>query len=214
MEWVGESVRSIVHDFAERLEYSQRLSNEPEWIAFYQRLWPEALSIVRLDADSKWQRAGVDRMIILPNGKEVLIDEKNREKDFSDILLEEWSVFFGDAHPENKLGWTLDPSKHIEYVAYAIHPLQRCYLLPFELLRLAFKHYLPAWKQRKTGKLNWYPKDAKNNGYVTRNCAVPWTILKDALAEQMLRRIGQRLELPIPQSVANQLLFDYPEVTT
>ncbi len=200
-------VRSVIHDFTERLEFSARLSDEGNWMDFYRRLWPEMLSCVRIDADSKWQRGGVDRMILLPDSKQILIDEKKREKDYGDILIEEWSVFYGDADPRNKIGWTLDRKKVCDYVAYAVLPSSRCYLLPSEILRLAAEHNLGKWRADRSK----YPKDAKNNGYVTRNVAVSWPDLRRAICEQMLRRYGDSngSPLPMPVEFRTQLNFNW-----
>jgi hypothetical protein len=197
---------TIIHDFNERLEWSQQLSDEPEWIAFYRRLWPNALYIIRADRDSQWQRWGVDRRITLPNGRDILIDEKKRAGDWDDVLLEEWSVYYGDGDRRNKIGWALDESKRIDFVAYAIPKRGLCYLLPFELTRLAYVVNRATWHAE-----SWqYPKDAKNNGYITRNCAVPWQTLKSAITQQILRKYGDTLVLPVPHSTTpGQIEFEW-----
>jgi len=202
---------AVVHDFAERLEHSLSLSDEADWVEFYRRIWPDMLLCARIDADSRLQRLGVDRMI-MRGGHEVpiYVDEKKRDKDFGDVLLEEWSVFYGDGHPRNVVGWALDSNKVCNYVAYAVLPARRCYLLPFEVLRLAFKANAEDWKRRRGA----YPKDAPNNGYVTRNVAVQWPELKAALCQQMHRRFGSTLELPVPRTVGEQTLFDWSKEGT
>lgn len=201
---MGQSGRVVVHDFVERLEWSQALSDEAAWVAFYRRVWPEAIAIVRADADSRWQRWGVDRWIVLPNGRQLLIDEKKRDTDYADVLLEEWSVFKGEGHPQNKIGWTLDGDKRTDFIAYAIPRRGICYLLPFELLRLAYITHRSDWQRD-----GWYPKDARNNGYVTRNCAVPWITLRAGIVEQMHRRFGDRLPLPAARREKVQLTFEW-----
>lgn len=206
--------RSIIHDFQERLEYSASLSDEPSWVEFYRRLWPEALSIIRVDTDSRWQRCGVDRMILLPGMKQVLVDEKKRTKDYGDLLIEEWSVGHyenGDRYAGKKIGWSLDQDKQCDYVAYAILPVSRCYLLPYELLRITCLYNLARWKTLKGGDGRpAYPRDSPNAGYWTRNVAVTWPELKRCLEEQMLRRFGADLALPVPASQGNQLIFEWP----
>ena len=57
---------SVTHNFQERLKFSADLSDEPSWVEFYRRLWPEMITCVRLDKLSKWQLAGIDREIVLP----------------------------------------------------------------------------------------------------------------------------------------------------
>jgi len=171
---------------------------------FYARLWPDMVSCVRVDAKSELQTRGIDRMIVLPNGRTITVDEKKRDKDYGDLLVEEWSVFYGDGNPRNKTGWTLDRGKVCDFIAYAIPSACKCYLLPFELLRAAASHNLDRWKEMS----GFAPRDAQNHGYVTRNWPVQWSELRRALAEQMLRRFGE-IDLPLPTGSPNQVSFHW-----
>lgn len=189
----------VIHDFQERLEYSATLSDEPAWVAFYRRLWPEMLAAVSIDKNSQFQKWGIDREILLPNGKRFTVDEKKREKDYGDLLFEEWSVADFDYKTKKvirgkKIGWTLDPDKRCDFVAYSIPNAGKCFLLPFELTRQTFKHNLNSWKAKGT---SWYPKAAENKGYTTINVAVPFPVFRVALWEQMHRKFGESLPLPI-----------------
>lgn len=202
---------AMVHDFQERLEYSATLSDEPAWIAFYQRIWPNMIMAIRIDKDSKFQRWGIDRMIYLENGKEFSIDEKKRDKDWGDFLLEEWSACLFDSTINRvikgmKKGWSLDEEKRCDFIAYSIPSSGKCFLLPFEILRVTCVANLKVWKA-KPGK---YPKIAQNQGYQTVNVAVPWYVLKAAMWEQMHRKFGSSIPLPIPRQDNPQLsLFEH-----
>lgn len=206
---------AVVHDFTERMEWSAELSHEPAWIDFYRQVWPEMITAVRIDKYSKWQKWGVDRLIILANGNQFSVDEKIREKDYGDILLEEWSVCNYDWNTRKVIsgtrpGWTCDPKKRCDFIAYAIPIKKFCYLLPFELLRLSFLRMLPQWKQLRSCK---YPIAAKNNTYTTINIAIPWDILRMALCAEMQRNYkGNSLCLPLPKKEddARTLLFEWP----
>jgi hypothetical protein len=190
---------SIIHDFGERLLHSQSLGKEPAWVEFYRRIWPEMLACVRLDADSPLQRAGIDRAIFLPRRHQpIYIDEKIRGKDWGDFLLEEWSVL-----GSKKIGWSLDPSKVCDFVAYAVPG--KCWLLPFEPLRIACTTHLEQWKTRKGA----YPKDAPNKGWTTRNCAVPWDDLWAAIRRVSTRKWGSDLQLPRPETNDGQIVFSW-----
>jgi hypothetical protein len=205
MVGVGESGMRIVHDFRQSLEYSNTLSNEAAWVDFYRRLWPQAQYILRCDDAGPWQKWGIDRRVTLA-GRDVMIDEKKRDGTWDDVLLEEWSVYYGPADPRNKIGWSLDDTKRCDFVAYAVPKRRLCYLLPFELLRLAYQTHRAEW-HRATA---WYPKIAQNATYQTINCAVPWDTLKRALVEQMYRQYGDELILPVPTvDMSGQLLFSY-----
>lgn len=218
---MSQEFTSIVHDFMERLAFSQAMgAEEAAWITFYQEAWPTLISIVRIDAQSRYQQWGIDRHVYLPAGKILAIDEKVRDPEhardrdgdpYDDVLIEEWSVWHGERDPRNRIGWALDPHKCCDYVAYALPLLQRCYLLPFELLRMACQARLPEWKRLKDKKgRRCYPLDAVNRGYVTRNCAVAWPILQAAIAEQIQRHRGANaLILPTPTIRGRQACFDW-----
>jgi len=129
-------LNAVIHNFQDQLEYSAKLSDEASWVSFYKRLWPDMIAAVRIDKNSQFQKWGIDREILLPNGKRFSIDEKKRKLDYGDLLLEEWSV--ADFDYENrkvirgkKIGWALDPEKRCDFVAYAVQSSGKCFLLPF-----------------------------------------------------------------------------------
>ena len=199
--------RAIVHHFRDQLEYSATLSDEPAWVEFYQRLWPDLVAAVRLDQNGQGQRDGLDRVVHLPSGRCFTIDEKKRAKDYGDVLLEDWSVWYGDRDPRNKIGWALDNHKRCDFVAYAIPSSGKCYFMPFEILRLAFVANRADWERLPSP--NGRRPDVKNVGYVTRNIAVPWPTLRMALVQQMNRRFSGSLPLPIPTVNGAQLEFGW-----
>lgn len=172
----------VAHNFQEQLEYSYEIGDEPSWEAFYGRIWVNIVGCHPISKQSKWQQWGVDRVIYTASGQQFLIDEKKRKQDYGDILLEQWSVWRGENATGNKVGWSLDPEKQCDYVAYAVPCAHKCYLLPFDLLRQTFKRNLLQW-QRNYGVLS-----AQNDGYETVNVAVPWDELKRKLCEQMVRK--------------------------
>ena len=182
---MGERVRAgVIHDFHERLEYSSGLSDEPSWRAFYRRLWPDMVACHLIDGPSKWQQWGVDRVVYTASGQRFLIDEKKRTKDYGDILLEEWSVWRGEAAAGNKIGWSLDAEKQCDFIAYSIPSAEKCYFLPFELLRQAFVVNRLRWRR------DYGVRTARNHGYDTVNVPVPWVELKKRLCQQMIRRFS------------------------
>ena len=206
-------LNAVIHNFQDQLEYSAELSDEMAWVAFYKRLWPDMIAAVRIDKNSQFQRWGVDREILLPNGKRFTIDEKKRKLDYGDLLLEEWSVADFDWTTKTvikgkKIGWALDTEKRCDFVAYAIQSSGKCFLLPFEMTRQTCIHNLQRWKQNQ----NWYPKPARNNGYTTVNIAVPFSEFRIRLWEQMHRKFGSETPLPLPTEQTKQiLLFQHGE---
>jgi|TARA_Y100000310_G_scaffold5228_1_gene6124 hypothetical protein len=201
-----QKATGIVHSFTEQLEYSAKLSDEPSWVDFYRRLWPEMSACVRVDSPGKTQRDGIDRLIVLATGRQFTVDEKKRSEDHGDVLLEEWSVWKGEGHSQNKVGWALDPEKQCDFIAYAVIPARKCYLLPFELLRQAFMTHRSEWVREYR-----LPRPTRNRGYVTLNVGIPPGVLKVALWEQMHRKFGSCLELPEPMRVRSQIDFCWSE---
>lgn len=194
---------TVIHRFVDDLSYSNKLSDEPIWVDFYRRIWPRMIACVRIESESQWQKWGIDREIKLPNGKQFTIDEKKRREDYGDIALEMWSVYYGHKHPKNKLGWALDSEKRCDFVAYAVVPAKRCYLLPMEILRLAFHRNCRTWMQLPKCRVF----DSPNPGYVTRNLGVPWPLLSAAMTAEMTRDFSSELSLPTPLRTAGQLEF-------
>jgi len=199
---------AVVHNFARSLKLSTDLNGEVDWVALYRGLWPDMIAAVRVDRDCELQRRGVDRIIHMPDGRQFTVDEKlrlprkNGEK-YDDFLLEEYSDL-----ARKTPGWTLDPRKICDYVAYAITYLGKCYLLPFEILRLTCTTLLEDWKQTRRAR---GPKDVQNTSWVTRNWAVHWVVLFDALQRQMTLKFGGKIDvkLPVPKAQHQQFTFDW-----
>ena len=80
--------------------------------------------------------------------------------------------------------WTGKTGKALraDYIAYAIKPAGRCYMLPVIQLQIAWSVYGEAWKR----KFRNVP--AKNNGYTTHSVAVP--------VNELFAEIGRALRVP------------------
>lgn len=194
-----------MHRFHDELNWSNDQSDEPIWAEFYNRIWPgELLLCTRIDGASRWQQWGIDREIKLTNGKQYTVDEKKRRKDYGDIALEIWSQWYDNKSARNVIGWTGDAEKRCDFIAYAVVPARRCYLLPTELLRLAFRANLRDWIRSPRCRM----VDSQNNGYLTRNIGVPWDVLSAAMTREMTR--GWTTDLALPAAVAdNQFRFPW-----
>ena len=152
---------SAVHDFTESLAASHRASDLPIWEEIYRKSFPDFLAMADHRQDGEHQRAGIDRSVILSNSKQVLIDEKIRYKDYGDILLE-----YVSNDRFNSPGWVCKPLR-ADYIAYAIVPAGRCYLLPVIQLQIAWARHGDLWKHE------FRNVPAHNNGYTTHSVAVP-----------------------------------------
>lgn len=164
-----------VHDFRTSLARSHAHSDAPWWLDVYRSAFPTLIGCHDLRADGWAQRGGMDRMLVLSSGKTLTVDEKVREKDWPDVLLEYWSDA-GNKAP----GW-IAKDLACDFIAYAFVPSQTCLLLPFHQLRLA-------WQQHRREWVNQYQIVRADNGrYVTVSVAVP----KDVL----MRRIGEAMSI-------------------
>lgn len=163
-----------MHDFAESLRFSHSASDLPIWEEVYRQAFPSFAAMIDHRKDGEHQRAGIDRSVILENSKQILIDEKVRGKNkrtgvvYDDIALEYLSVAERGTH-----GWVCKPLR-ADYIAYAIAPLGRCYLLPVIQLQIAWYRCGDYWIE------NFQRIVAKNNGYTTISVGVP---VKDVFRE-------------------------------
>jgi hypothetical protein len=195
---------SVVANFGEDLKFSTTLSDEPDWLHYYRRLFPDLVAAVRVDVDSKMQRQGIDRILHLKNGAVYRVDEKKRRRSkktgklYNDLLLE----LYSDLDRQTP-GWTIDEQKVCDFVAYALPPeLQQCFFLPFPLLRMAFARHLESW--RKQFGVRDVPNDFNGRQWVTRNIPVKWSVVRRALCEQMNRKYGGDLRLPQPKVIKEE----------
>ena len=162
-----------MNNFITDLEYSLEERENRLFDKFYYRAF-KGLMHIKLVSDLGQQREGIDKVLHFSNGKQLLIDEKKRRKDYGDILLEEWSIV-----EQKKKGWVGDSKKKTDYIVYAIMPSQKVYLFPYLLLQAAWrKHYLE-WKK------NYRTQIAKNIGYNTSFLCIPPPILISAIKNEM-----------------------------
>jgi hypothetical protein len=152
---------SETHDFDERLQWSETQSDEPFWDAVYRKAFPNLVNHMLGSGDTESQRKGIDRVILLANGKTLYIDEKKRGKMYDDILLEFLSV-----DTKGTAGW-IEKDLQIDYLAYAFMPNRRVYLLDWQMLRRAWIKNGEDWKKR------FRIVKAQNKNYTTHSVAVP-----------------------------------------
>lgn len=101
---------------------------------------------------------GNDYRAILRRGAEILIDGKTRREGAKrywngepDLALEIWSVMPDPKRcPNGKVGWTLDESKNTDLIlfTYDKQDTSDVFLLPFQLLRIAFRSHVMYWRNQ------------------------------------------------------------------
>ena len=170
-----------MHDFNESLLLSAKYADAPWWEQIYRQAFPNLQSMSYIRQDGWAQRGGIDRVLVLDSGKTLRIEEKVRDNDYGDILLEVWSD-----HQRRVPGW-MQKDLATDYLSYCVLPGLRCYILPFPLLRRAWLSNRDEWEaaaEKRQGGFRW--SDAKNRNYVTRSVAVPTETLMAALASAMM----------------------------
>lgn len=166
-----------VHDFDECLRASHEASDLPLWRDVYRQAFPDMRDMIDHRKDGWHQRQGIDRSITRECSKQVLIDEKIRgrnkitKKVYTDIALE----YVSNTHT-NAPGWVCK-SLMADYIAYAIGPLGKCYLLPVPQLQQAWRLHSREWLANPSFR----NIAAKNPGYETLSCCVPVETLFPAI---------------------------------
>lgn len=177
----------IVHEFAAQDAYSKAPADEAFWLAAYKAFFPDFLSMSPCVPNVDAQRMGVDRVIVLANGREVRLDEKKRPQSYMDadgnpdILLE-----FLSNDQTGAPGWIEKPLL-IDYIAYALMDVQTVYMLPWDGLRRVWRGNGGGWKKR------YGVKKAANNGYMTHSVPVP--------VPELYRAISAACRVPVVQVV-------------
>jgi len=165
-----------MNNFNKCLADSHSAEDLPFWKEVYSKAFPNMVSMNNHRKDGEHQRLGIDRSIVLENGKILWIDEKVRFKNnitgkiYTDIALE----YISDDRRQIP-GWVCK-SIMADYIAYAIAPLGKCYLLPVTQLQ-------NAWQKNKELWLKNYKIIIAENGngndveWITLSCCIPVKVL-------------------------------------
>lgn len=178
---------AVVHSFAERLRYSESASRETFWQDVYRSAFPDMVLAVQSTGDTPSQRRGIDRVIHLASGKTLYVDEKVRERDYGDVLLEYESVSTTGAP-----GWIEKDDLLIDYLAYAFMPTRRVLLFDWPMLRAAWIKFGERWKEHgENRELGYRTVVAENRDYYTTSVAVPEDHLRLAIRHIREIRLSQ-----------------------
>lgn len=171
-----------VHDFRERLAWSEAAGAEAFWDAVYRKAFPNLVNHMQTLGNTAGQRLGIDRVLHLANGKTLYVDEKKRSREYGDILLEYLS---NDA--TGAPGW-IEKDLSIDYLAYAFMQSKRCYLFPWPMLRRAWFRYGHEWRR------DYEPVCAQNAGYRTWSVPVPIPVVRKAISVASIIDVSEELD--------------------
>ncbi len=164
------------HNFTESLQKSSEQADAPWWREVYEQAFPNLAQMICLRSDGWAQRGGIDRLLVLEDGTTLKVDEKVRSTVYEDFCLEYWSD-----RKRRIPGWVAKDLT-CDFIAYAFVPNRTCYLLPFQILRRAWRTHGREWVAS-------YKKiEALNEGYVTVSVAVPIGVVLSALSEALIIR--------------------------
>lgn len=161
----------VTHDFNRSLSKAARDAKLPCWDAWYRQAWPQLDEAKEID-NFKWQKLGIDRALFAHDGDLLaLIEEKLRDRDHGDVLLE-----FVSNDVAGTPGW-VEKKQESHVCAYAIRETGVCHLFPTKSLQEAWAANGERWKAL------YGVKAAKNYGrydseeYQTLSCPVPLVVL-------------------------------------
>ena len=180
----------MIYDFHERLNFSKgvRQENDIDTLLAWRGLGAKTVRKTDIDEDRK----GIDYVIVLDGGAEVSVDAKARQKGCAkywqgvpELALEIWSVCpldwcefqYAKGRGTPKTGWTLDQSKSVDLILFTFDPADSrdVFLLPFQLLRTAFRQHLGDW-------LSTYPTPIQTSGaWQSQCCFVPVDVVQSAI---------------------------------
>lgn len=167
----------ITHDFTECLEQSHQCEDAPYWIEIYQNAFPNLQAAISHRKDGQHQRNGIDRSLILDNGKQLFVDEKARFGKYGayrgDILLE-----YVSNNVTGALGWVEKPLL-ADYIAVAFTVSGHAFLLPVPQMQAAWQKHKDEWVSK------YSVPPAQNRSYQTLNCCVPTSELYAAIGKML-----------------------------
>lgn len=153
-----EELNVATKGFAEQVEQGNTYVSEAKWRDILLRAFPDAVEIIQV-SDKKEDKRGRDWLVVYLSGTSTRVQVKAQSPRYDDFVIE-----YLANDKTNTPGWiNLDPG--IDYIAYAI-PLRRTvYLLPWGLL----KH---AWRQHGT---RWIQKgEQTQDGFRIAKCRQTW----------------------------------------
>lgn len=194
---------TIYSSFHDKLQRSKESSASEHYRSFLLRSIDGATKVE--SASERTDRDGADFWVHVARGSRLLaVDLKAREQGCSrywrngpELYLETWSVVpgtktssgVGVGDTAGVVGWTLDDGKNTDYVLFVFDPFdtEEVYLLPFSLLRCAFRRNLALWRKRYGRNGSDFQQGTKRASYSYRSAGipVPASVVLRAVASEM-----------------------------
>jgi len=159
---------AAVHDFTAYLDRENLESTACCWTIIYRRLWPCYERMEIAPRGSAEQYAGVDRFVHLPGGNVLACQEKTRDRDYDDLLVEYLHM---DNVGRTWPGW-IEHSQGADYLVYVQRV--RGHVLCWRIADLRRTWGLNGARWIKTLRQH---KAYNTGGYYSVNLAVPLPML-------------------------------------
>lgn len=151
--------------FSEQVNWDEKIEDKLK--EFYNSLFPDLIKIVKIKKGSNIDKEGIDRILELKD-KKIFIQEKIRDKDWGDLLVE-------FVHSKNKTdnpwkfgkrGWYFK-LKNVHLLFYIVP--NKIYVVNSKKLR---KFIIENWKEikKRDWKIAWNPEGS----YYTYNKSIGW----------------------------------------
>ena len=177
----GLKLEPRIYTFENRLAFSEGRRQDTDIQTIRKMI--DGCADVRIPTTQE-NKKGIDYVATLRHGAELYIDAKARDagcsrfwKDGPELALEDWSVVADNGNTP-KVGWTLDESKLSDLILFTFDPSDAdvCYLLCFQLLRIAFRRNYREWKRTYKGAF-------QNSADWRSHCIfVPASVVMEAIA--------------------------------
>lgn len=178
-------------DFDERLAFSQGKRGERD-AEILKRAIPNCIDVTKTDEAT--DKKGVDYIATLEGGAGIGIDVKTRGKGCSkywrngqeDLLLEIWSVC-PDENNKGKIGWTLSDKTNVDLILFTFDETdsKNFYLLPYQLLRMAFLSNGQKWINKYGRKQSTSIAKRLNKVWHSQAVFVPADEVINAMTQEM-----------------------------
>ncbi len=148
----------LLNNFHESLKQSENAIP----LDFYKSIFGSGSLVETIPAHTELQTQGADVKITCPSGRVFYCEEKIRQRDFDDLLLETKSCV-----ERNTPGWIEKPSI-ADFLVYFCQDSKRVFVLKMKEIQNEYSERKAVWLDR--GRV----VTADNGFYTSRNVAVPW----------------------------------------
>lgn len=181
----------MIWNFEERLDFSNGKRGERD-AEIIRNAILNCVDVRKTDKET--DKKGVDYIATLSDGAEIGIDVKARGKGYSkywkngheDLMLEIWSVC-PDENNKGKVGWTLSKKTNVDFILFTFDETDsnKYYLLPYQLLRMAFQTNGRKWIEKYGRKQSTSTTKKSNRVWHSQAVFVPAEEVIKAMAQEM-----------------------------